>query len=64
MSSAGFFVLTGTLLSLVLITNIPAIADAFAFSPPSIRQWLLAFALGAGVLLLFMAEMLTRRKAR
>jgi Ca2+-transporting ATPase len=64
MSSAGFIVLTGTLLSLVLITNIPAIAEAFAFSPPSIRQWLLAFALGASVLLVFMVEMLTRQKVR
>ncbi len=62
MSSAGFFVLTGTLLSLTLVTNIPAIAGAFTFSPPSLRQWLLAFALGTSVLLVFMTDRLAQRK--
>jgi Ca2+-transporting ATPase len=47
------WVLGGTFLGLAIITGIPAIADGFAFQPPSLLNWLTAFIAGAGMLLLF-----------
>jgi Ca2+-transporting ATPase len=49
------WVLGGTILGLLVVTCIPAFTGAFAFQPPSVRQWLLSFALGAGMIPLFAA---------
>jgi len=56
------WVLGGTLTGLALITGVPAIAAAFTFSPPSLQQGLLAFIVGAGMMLLFEAAKQSERK--
>ena len=40
------WVMGGTLLALLLVTAVPALADTFRFAALSITQWLAAFALG------------------
>jgi Ca2+-transporting ATPase len=62
LSAVGVSVLAGTLVALIIITGVPAVAAAFAFSPPSVQQWLLAFSLGASMLLLFEAAKVVLRK--
>lgn len=52
---AGMWVLIGTMSGLILVTTIPVLAQVFTFQPPSSYQWLLAFIVGAGMLLLFEA---------
>ncbi|HVC49830.1 MAG TPA: cation-translocating P-type ATPase [Burkholderiales bacterium] len=52
-SSTGIMVLGATLMGLMVITEIPVIAQAFSFSPPTIPQWLSAFLIGASMLILF-----------
>ncbi|MDC7705468.1 cation-translocating P-type ATPase [Vogesella indigofera] len=52
LSAVAAWVLGGTLLSLLLITSIPALAGAFGFVPPAPGLWLAAFALGCATLLL------------
>ncbi|GHD78181.1 cation-translocating P-type ATPase [Vogesella fluminis] len=52
LSAVAAWVLGGTLLSLLLITDIPALAGAFGFVPPAPGLWLAAFALGCATLLL------------
>lgn len=47
------WVIFGTLSGLVSISFIPLISKAFAFQPPSALQGLVAFIVGAGMLLLF-----------
>lgn len=53
LSVASMWVLAGTMLGLVLVTSIPVLARAFTFQPPSLYQWLAAFMVGVGMLLLF-----------
>lgn len=62
LSPVSAWVLGGTLLGLVIITGIPAVADAFTFRPPSVPHWLLAFLMGTGMLLLFEAGKVALRK--
>ncbi|MDC7714922.1 cation-translocating P-type ATPase [Vogesella sp. LYT5W] len=52
LSAVAAWVLGGTLLSLLLITSIPALAGAFGFVPLAPGLWLAAFALGCATLLL------------
>ncbi|MEW5770260.1 MAG: cation-translocating P-type ATPase [Pseudomonadota bacterium] len=52
-SPVAAWVLGGTLLGLLLITALPALARLFAFAPLGAGQWLAAFALGAALLLPF-----------
>lgn len=52
-SVAGIWVLIGTITGLALVTGIPVLAEAFTFQPPSLKQWLSAFVVGAGMLLFF-----------
>jgi Ca2+-transporting ATPase len=58
------WVLGGTFLGLAIITGIPAIADGFAFQPPSLLNWLTAFIAGAGMLLLFELSKVVLRRRR
>lgn len=53
LSVAGTWVLIGTMLGLALVTSLPVLARAFTFQPPSPYQWLSAFIVGVGMLLLF-----------
>jgi Ca2+-transporting ATPase len=62
LSAVGVSVLAGTLVALTLITGVPAVAAAFAFSPPSVQGWMLAFSLGVSMLLLFEAAKFVLRK--
>ena len=62
LSAVGVSVLAGTLVGLTIITGVPAVAAAFAFRPPSVQQWLLAFSLGVIMLLLFEAAKFVLRK--
>ncbi len=55
LTTVSLCVLGATLLALAVITGVPAVAGAFAFRPPPVQQWLAAFAIGAGMLLLFEA---------
>ncbi len=52
LSAVAAWVLGGTLLSLLLITSVPALAGAFGFVSPAPGLWLAAFALGCATLLL------------
>jgi Ca2+-transporting ATPase len=52
-SPVGRWVIGGTLLGVSAITLVPALAEAFAFRPPSIPAWSAAFFAGAGTLALF-----------
>ncbi len=49
----GLSVLVVTIAGLVVVTSVPAIASAFTFRTPSLFQWLVAFLVGAGLLILF-----------
>lgn len=62
LSAVGTSVLAGTLLALIIITGVPAIAEAFAFRPPSFQQWFTAFSFGAAMLFLFEAGKVALRK--
>lgn len=62
LSPVTAWVLGGTFLALIVITGVPSIASAFAFQPPPLYPWLIAFALGAGMLLFFEAGKLGLRK--
>jgi P-type Ca2+ transporter type 2C len=62
LSAVGVSVLAGTLVAMTIITGVPAVAEAFAFRPPSVQQWLLAFSIGASMLLLFEAAKVALRK--
>ena len=62
LSSVGMAILGGTLFGLAIITGVPAVAEAFAFRPPSVQQALLAVTLGAGMLLLFEASKAAMRR--
>lgn len=53
LSSVSAWVIGGTLLGLTVITGVPAVAEAFTFRSPSLPQGLLAFGIGAGMLVLF-----------
>ncbi len=55
LSLVSVWVLGATLLGLALITGLPGMAEAFAFQPPPLRQWLLACAFGGSMLLMFEA---------
>lgn len=61
-SSIAAWVLAGTLSGLAIITNIPAIAAAFSFQPPSAQHSLTAFIIGVGVVLLFDVGRVALRK--
>jgi P-type Ca2+ transporter type 2C len=52
-SKVATWVLAGTLAALAIITNIPAVAGAFVFQPPTLQHSLIAFVVGIGVVLLF-----------
>lgn len=54
-TSISIWVIVATLLGLATITLLAPVAEAFAFRPPSIQAWLLAFLAGAGMLVLFEA---------
>jgi len=62
LSSVAVSVLGGTLLGLGIVTTVPGVAEAFAFRPPSLQNWLLAATIGAGMLLLFEASKAIMRK--
>jgi len=47
------WVLIGTIMGLLIVTCLPVIAQAFTFQVPSLTQWLSAFVIGAGLLILF-----------
>ena len=47
------WVLGGTLMGLLLIICVPAIAAAFAFQTPTIQQSLVALGAGVGMVILF-----------
>ncbi len=64
LSSVGVAVLGATLLGLTVVTTVPGIAAAFAFRSPPVQHWLLAAALGAGMLLLFDASKAVMNKQR
>ena len=57
------WVIGGTLLGLFFITNVPTVAQAFAFRPPSLSLWLTAFGLGVALLFLFDAGKYALRSA-
>jgi Ca2+-transporting ATPase len=61
-SSIAVWVLAGTLAGLAVITNLPAIAGAFSFQPPSAQHSLVAFIVGVGVVLLFYVMRVALRK--
>jgi len=62
LSPVAAWVLGGTLLGLLLVTGIPAIADAFAFQQPPLPQWLQAFFLGVCMLVFFEATKIVMKK--
>jgi Ca2+-transporting ATPase len=53
LSAAGTWVLIVTIAGLALVTSLPVLARTFTFQPPSLSQWLSAFIIGVGMLLLF-----------
>ena len=61
-STVAMWVLAGTLSGLAIITNIPAIAGAFSFQPPSVQHSLTAFLAGVVIVLLFDVGRVTLRK--
>ncbi|MFM1907858.1 MAG: hypothetical protein RLZZ591_1535 [Pseudomonadota bacterium] len=55
------WVLGGTLLALLLVTGVPAVARTFGFGVPSLLQWGAALAVGLGMVPVFMiGKVLTR----
>ncbi|QCB47823.1 cation-translocating P-type ATPase [Hydrogenophaga sp. PAMC20947] len=63
MTAVSGWVLGGTALALLAITSVPVLAGPFGFEPLGPAQWLLALALGAGLLLPFQAnKWLLRRR--
>ena len=55
LTAVSAWVLAGTMLGLLLVTCVPALARAFTFEPPALLQWLMAFMAGLSLLLLFEA---------
>jgi Ca2+-transporting ATPase len=52
-TGGGAWVLAATLLALMLITNVPVLAQAFGFTPLAPLYWLATLAAGCSLLLLF-----------
>ncbi|WP_255377108.1 cation transporting ATPase C-terminal domain-containing protein [Sulfuriferula sp. AH1] len=50
---ATCWVLAGTLLALVVVTWVPAVAQVFAFAPLAWGYWLTAFGIGAASFIVF-----------
>jgi Ca2+-transporting ATPase len=48
-----YWIISGTVLSLFVVTTIPFVAESFAFAPTSVERWLGAFAIGASSLFVF-----------
>jgi P-type Ca2+ transporter type 2C len=61
-STVAMWVLFGTLAGLAVITNISAIASAFAFQPPSVQHLLTALAVGTGTVFLLDAVMIVSHR--
>jgi Ca2+-transporting ATPase len=56
MTAVSGWVLGGTALALLAITTVPLLAKPFGFEPLGLAHWLLALALGGGLLLPFQAN--------
>jgi len=52
-SPVGIWVVFTTLLSLIVITAIPAVTPLFMFSPLPLHDWLIAFGIGMGMFFVF-----------
>ncbi|MDA3876224.1 MAG: cation-translocating P-type ATPase [Halothiobacillus sp.] len=62
LSPIGLWVLGGTLLGLILITEVPGLAGAFAFQPPPSGLAFTAAVLGVSLLILFEASKIILRR--
>jgi len=62
LSPIGLWVLGGTLLGLILITEVPGLAGAFAFQPPPSGLAFTAAILGVSLLILFEASKIVLRR--